>query len=367
MIAKAQLEILSVQANRLVAVRPLPPPEPFIGADRWLLSSLLQKAIRRSDLRHARRAGHQLLRMDPARLWRRLAIIALEDIGVANLELVSDILALVHAGKGTASLLDVLLDRACRAAMDRTADHLGSLIKPPLPARMPAIGGHYSGLDACFLNTAADWESRLYTLAPLCWGEETASAQRRAIFEEVTDYLVAAGMDPVLVAGLSCQVARSRDRLPLLFAFGWTLWREEAREAGIHHHFPRYELIGGDIPDYGFDPLHTRLGRRAIDLWLKSYLERVPFEPAQVAIALWNKESAACGRTLVWELPTKLVPKAMAKDLELRQLPAHQHQALTSWLEGESDILRCVREAVWKGHLNSLADAFGESELAHVG
>ena len=56
----------------------LDPPLPFLHADLYLLSSLVQKAIRRGDLLVARRAGHQLYALDKQRLWRRLAVAALE-------------------------------------------------------------------------------------------------------------------------------------------------------------------------------------------------------------------------------------------------------------------------------------------------
>jgi hypothetical protein len=50
------------------------PPAQFPHADPYLLSSAMQKAIRRGNLTVARRAGHQLLPLDRARLWRRLAL-----------------------------------------------------------------------------------------------------------------------------------------------------------------------------------------------------------------------------------------------------------------------------------------------------
>ncbi len=56
----------------------------FRTADPWLLASLLQKTIRRGDLQLARRAGHQLLNVDPSRLWRRVMVVGLEDIGLGD-------------------------------------------------------------------------------------------------------------------------------------------------------------------------------------------------------------------------------------------------------------------------------------------
>src|SRR5215212_5134335 len=50
--------------------------------------SLMQKAIRRGEEDLALRAAATLLRDAPDRLWRRVACIAFEDIGVADLDAV---------------------------------------------------------------------------------------------------------------------------------------------------------------------------------------------------------------------------------------------------------------------------------------
>ena len=54
---------------------------------------------------------------------------------------------------------------------------------------------------------------------------------------------------------------------------------------------PEPEMIG-EWPAYVFDPLHARVCRRAVVLWLRSYLTRPPFSASQVAAALWNGEGA---------------------------------------------------------------------------
>ena len=51
---------------------------------KWLLVSGLQKAIRRGNAEKARQCGHAILGLDSTYLWRRLCVIALEDIGWAN-------------------------------------------------------------------------------------------------------------------------------------------------------------------------------------------------------------------------------------------------------------------------------------------
>ena len=72
---------LGGQAPPLDGVEPLP-------CDRWLAASALQKAIRRGDALTAGRAVRTLYRYDPRSAWRRLLVIAYEDIGIGALDAV---------------------------------------------------------------------------------------------------------------------------------------------------------------------------------------------------------------------------------------------------------------------------------------
>src|SRR5450631_875866 len=62
-----------------------PIPQPF-PIDPWVASSLLQKAIRRSDANLAERAAITLYRQRGNGIWRRFQVIAFEDIGAASVE-----------------------------------------------------------------------------------------------------------------------------------------------------------------------------------------------------------------------------------------------------------------------------------------
>ncbi len=67
-------------------------PVHFTENDKWLASSSLQKAIRRNHVGEAMRAARMLMQIDEAYLWRRLKIIALEDIGAANMNMAGQVL-----------------------------------------------------------------------------------------------------------------------------------------------------------------------------------------------------------------------------------------------------------------------------------
>src|SRR5437762_1926483 len=59
--------------------------------DRWLASSLLQKAIRRGESEVAQSAALALFELSGAAIWRRLILIAFEDIGAASVDALSEV------------------------------------------------------------------------------------------------------------------------------------------------------------------------------------------------------------------------------------------------------------------------------------
>src|SRR5271156_2911822 len=72
-----QSEVASI--DHAPTLDPIPP----LPCDRWLALIALQKSIRRGDSLTAKRALTTLYRSDPSSTWRRLLIIACEDVGIA--------------------------------------------------------------------------------------------------------------------------------------------------------------------------------------------------------------------------------------------------------------------------------------------
>ena len=65
-----------------------PPQENYQSLpERWIAMSLMQKAIRRSDIQEALRAGLYFLNVDYRIFWRRLCIVAWVDISFGDFDL----------------------------------------------------------------------------------------------------------------------------------------------------------------------------------------------------------------------------------------------------------------------------------------
>lgn len=73
------------------------PPAKVECSDKWLLSSAVQKLIRRGHEEAAFAVACRLYQLDPAYLYRRLPVIAFEEVGIADLSLCVDVMLLCSA------------------------------------------------------------------------------------------------------------------------------------------------------------------------------------------------------------------------------------------------------------------------------
>ena len=91
----------------------------------WLAMSLMQKAVRRGRTDLALGAAATLLKSSPERLWRRLNITVFEDIGVADIETVSLVVAALKGKRfrgeigGEWQVASYLIQRMCN-----TTEHM---------------------------------------------------------------------------------------------------------------------------------------------------------------------------------------------------------------------------------------------------
>lgn len=93
---------------------------------RWRVISSLQKCIRRGDVDNALRAAHALQLDNDWYLWKRLCVICLEDIGIANLPLAALVFTIWNKKKlrddmfGGMYATFYIVEQMCRSTKDRT-------------------------------------------------------------------------------------------------------------------------------------------------------------------------------------------------------------------------------------------------------
>ena len=104
-----------------------------IQTDTYIARSVMQKAIRRGMTSLALRAAATLLATDPRVLWRRLVVIAMEDLGVGEGDLLARIVAAsrdrawrTKAG-GDWPVITSLIEQACAGTRCTSANDLRNL------------------------------------------------------------------------------------------------------------------------------------------------------------------------------------------------------------------------------------------------
>src|SRR6266568_3181409 len=101
-----------------------------IAADTWVISSLLQKSIRRGETDIAQRSAFTIVKLKGSAVWRRLMVIAFEDIGIGSVEALIMTVATISDSNwrkshgGDVRLAVHLATVLAEAAKDRSADYL---------------------------------------------------------------------------------------------------------------------------------------------------------------------------------------------------------------------------------------------------
>lgn len=253
----------------------LPAPNPM-AASPWVAMSAIQKAIRRGREDVALSAAATLLRDAPERLWRRLGVIAYEDVGLASLDAVG--LATAALGDkrvredlgGEWPVASCIICALAHAPKCRAADDL--LMSCELRPTYAQARADLPLLTTRDLITVATGGGEIHERALALWyalGTDRRSpglALRRGEPKLVFDVLCEAGW-PHSAVEIAREAFRcTREVLCPLVA----LLACEPRGSGeiLGDDLPPGTMIG-DAPSWALD-LHTRDGRAAFARFLQT-------------------------------------------------------------------------------------------------
>lgn len=265
----------------LAATRVNPPCEP-LPISPWVAMSAMQKGIRRGDLDLATRAAATLLKVDPAKLWRRLAGIVVEDIGLADLECVKLVMA-ATAGKNFRrefgdewKIASLVVARMCAAPKCRASDDLllsvshhhklaelrASMAGEELPEHLSRIKGRGAllGASVAALNASGvRWE-----------GQVTGKiADPKALFAAMR----ATGIDDTIVSLAEQGFRRTREALPVLLPL-LTLAMPSGELSATDDELPAVVIGRNGLPTYCLDRF-SREGGATLSRFLKRDTETV--------------------------------------------------------------------------------------------
>lgn len=307
-------------APPLDAVEPLP-------CDRWLAASALQKAIRRGDALTAGRAVRTLYQYDPRSAWRRLLVIAYEDIGVGALDAVVTTTvrgakARREAGGDEAAALQTS-QMLATAAKDRSADLMFAIV-----LHHPALKSARSRLRSVSVDRRLEWVAD----PTLSCCERALAAWHSSGVEERGEPRVGPGdlgglMRTYAVLGVPepllevVRLALKKTRAPFVLMLP-LLWLEaaEGEIELVDSLLPPSGLING-VPLCAIDK-HTRLGRQAIGRFARENAEIAQFlkkhargsRDAALGMAVFYADGALTRPTLRWRRSAEFTAAGVAAD-----------------------------------------------------
>lgn len=298
----------------------VPSVEP-LSASPWVAMSAMQKGIRRGDVDLALRAAATLLKTDPAKLWRRLAGIVFEDVGLGDLDCVRLVMATSaksvrqHQG-GDWPVAARVVTRMCEARKCRATDdtfltvshyheldelrasQAGTDLKEHLShirERGAALGLSLSALHA----SGVRWTGQVA-------GKATDAA---ATF----DAMRGAGVNPEIVAVAEQGFSKTREALPILLPL-LTLALPSGVLPAQDDEFPPVVIGLNGLPTYVYDAFSWE-GKSALARFLKRntttgrWLHRyVPTERRMAVLAggLFRIDGGLVRQRVEWPCATTL-------------------------------------------------------------
>lgn len=260
---------------RLVSDYEVPTVEP-LPVSSWVAMSAMQKGIRRGDADLALRAAATLLKSDPLKLWRRLAGIVFEDVGVASVETISFVIA-ATIGKsfrqqfgGDWVVASLLVERMCAAPKCRATDDLFLTISHH--HELAELRASLTGVDL------AEHLSRLSERGALLGASLSVLhasgvrwtgmvAGKTANAAATFDALRACGVDPQIVALSEQGYRRTREALPILLPL-LTLARPPVELTTQDDELMPVVVGRNGLPTYVYDAFSWE-GKAALSRFLK--------------------------------------------------------------------------------------------------
>lgn len=259
------------QAELAIAEKrePIPPPLP---ADKWLAASALQKAIRRSETHTAQRAAMTLLTVEKSAIWRRLVLIASEDVGIGSFDTFATTAAICQNAAWRSKLAQpeqlvlYLVRLLSEAPKERSSEYLSltALHHPELAETRRTLRRLSANQRMAVI---ADLNQPLLTRAiAACflvghYGRPNTYSLHSTV-QALFGYYRDIGLPPALVS--SAHLAMNRVRGPVACLIPM-IWQEAERTGGMvvtESDLPATGHHNG-IPLYALD-MHTRLGKQAI-------------------------------------------------------------------------------------------------------
>jgi hypothetical protein len=245
-------------------------PAAPIAADPWVISSLLQKSIRRGETEIAQRAALTFFKLKGTAIWRRLTVIAFEDVGIGSLDAMATTAAAAGDSAwrrndgGDLKLAAYLTRLLAEAPKDRSADYLCDAKDHPMLAdfwRAMENASLKSRLSHVQDHALVLPQRAIAAFSALGIGSRGDISRDTAGLETLLTTFRELEVPKELVAATGIAAARTREPITVMVPLIWLAARQG--ENGVYDCIVPPLVKADDVPLYALDK-HTRLGREAI-------------------------------------------------------------------------------------------------------
>jgi hypothetical protein len=336
--------------------------EPLV-ADQWVRISLLQKSIRRGEVETAHRAAFTLFAQKGFAIWRRLMVIAFEDVGAASPDAVAMTVAAStdpswrKKNGGDLHIAVQLARILAEASKSRSAEHLiTSAQHHPSLAKARMLRGTTSVTDqlAAVMNQTAPLTERaiaVWCASGIGW---VAEKRAKADLPALLDTFRSLGVPDELVTATGIAAQKTREPIILMVPLVWLAANRRSHPTITESEVPVAKIVDG-VPMYSLDK-HTRLGREAIRRFaseneeVRETLARyVPAARRNDAayMAAFYADAAPLATKLVWNGADDLEQFGTETDLLLSGVPPEGFAPLLAALRNNLAHLNEVRARVF--------------------
>jgi MgsA AAA+ ATPase C terminal len=344
-------------------------PSKPIAADPWVVSSLLQKSIRRGETDIAQRAALTLLKRRGPTIWRRLMVIAFEDVGVANIDAITAVVAassdaaLRKSCGGNGHVAIHLAGLLAASPKDRSADYLVGAKDHPALANFARTTRDASVEDILLALADNTLSLPSKAIAAFFAAPKRYPVESRASLDCLLGAYRELGVPDDLLAATQTAASRTREPITVMVPLIW-LAAQANREASVGD-CPVPSLVQmGDVPLYALDQ-HTRLGREAIwrfarehpaVRWCLTHYVPEPCWRGVAYMAAFYVDGAPVARRLMWDQSETLEAFGIERDLCYACLPADGVEPLLGVMRanlGQLNELR--RDVLARSHADLMA------------
>lgn len=339
--------------EELLRSTPLPDPAPLPSSiSPWIAASLLQKAIRRGRTSLAIAAANALLDVAPEKLWKRLVVIAVEDVGVGGITEVYQTIAAAcerlrlvrrHDPRRIVGLL------AFRLAMSpkcRACDDLFAVISedPSLEPDRPELA---AATDAdCYRVVLHDPSIHRRAIAAL----HLIQRRGKRTYDGLFLALVEAGAPHTLADVCRRAFSLTREPITALLPMLWPTFHGQI--ASRRDDLLPPEAIVGGIPGWSLDQF-CREGLAALarfrradcstTRWLRNHVPPLHRDKV-LRHGVFRVESSLCANRMMWSMGSEL---RTAADLATWPFPPDQAAELLGVIHHDISVLNQARVSTY--------------------